>query len=173
MSNIRIDLEINHEPVVLEMVVDRVRQQHFKCDAYGQATMNRLVLSNANKVLCLFVDDALTNRQLKGLSDEFKRRQPRIAGLGHPIVALHYIEAGRGWPEDANSDVVSILNRLPDDQWTMMASKPPVVTHHPLINQPTGTIAFVPVSAGVYPLICTEAGQKEAGMVATLTVVAE
>ena len=37
----------------------------------------------------------------------------------------------------------------------------------------TGTIAFVPVSAGVYPLICTEAGQKEAGMVAALTVVAE
>jgi uncharacterized cupredoxin-like copper-binding protein len=37
----------------------------------------------------------------------------------------------------------------------------------------TGTMAFVPASAGVYPLICTEAGQKEAGMVAALTVVAQ
>ena len=37
----------------------------------------------------------------------------------------------------------------------------------------TAKIAFVPVSAGVYPVICTEAGQKEAGMVGVLTVVAK
>ena len=154
MSNIQINLELNHEPFAVEMLVDRIRQQHFKWDAYGQATANRLVLSGSTQVLCLSIDDSLTNRQLKSLGDEFKRRQPRIARLGAPIMAIHYIEAGRGWPHDANSDPVSILNCLPVEQWARMASKPPLITHHPLLNQPADTVVFqCPMSAGMPVMI--------------------
>lgn len=142
MSNIQINLEVNDAPFAAEMLVDRIRQQYFKGDAYGQTIANRLVLSSATQVLCLSIDDSLTNRQLKSLGDEFKRRQPRIARLGDPIMAIHYIEAGSGWPYDAYNEPVSILNCLPVEQWTMMASKPPLITHHPLINQPAGSVAF-------------------------------
>lgn len=142
MSNIQINLEVNNRPFAVEMLVDRIRQQYFKGDAYGQTIANRLVLSGATQVLCLSIDDSLTNRQLKSLGDEFKRRQPRIARLGNPVMAIHYIEAGRSWPDDEHNGPVSILNCLPAEEWTMMASKPPIITHHPLINQPADTIAF-------------------------------
>lgn len=154
MSNIQINLEVNNEPFAVEMVVNRIRQQHFKWDAYGQATANRLVLSGATQVLCLSIHDSVTNRQLKSLGDEFKRRQPRIARLGNPVMAIHYVEAGRGWPEDVNSDPVSILNCLPVEQWTRMASRPPIITHHPLLNQPADTVVFqCPMSAGMPVMI--------------------
>lgn len=150
MSNLRIHLEVNHEPVTVEMVAPIIRQQQLKADPYGQSAANRLLFSNTRQVACLFVNDWLSSRELKRLAGEFKWKQPRIVRLGDPLLAIHYLEAGRGWPEDATSDPVSILNCLPDEQWARMANKPPVVTHHPLLNQPTGTLAFqCPMSAGM------------------------
>ena len=105
-------------------------------------------------VACLYLDDNLTKRQMERFAEAYKRKVPSVVRLGHPIQAIHYIEAGQGWPLDQHGDPRSILNCHPDDAWAGMASRPPVVAQHPLLNQPADTLSFqCRMSAGMPAVI--------------------
>lgn len=142
MSTVRFNLLDGNQPVQIDMVDAKIKQQQLKSDAYGQTASNRLLLSNATMVACLWLDDTLSSRDMKRLVNEFSRKQPRAVTLGRPIVAIHLVRAGLSWPEDEHQGPTSIFNCLPDDQWHPMASKPPVVAGHPLLNQPAETVWF-------------------------------
>lgn len=142
VSTVRFNLLDGNQPVQIDMVYAKIQQQQWKRDAYGQTASNRLLLSNATMVACLWLEDTLTSRDMKRLVNEFSRKQPRAVTLGRPIVAIHLVRAGLSWPEDEHQGPTSIFNCLPDDQWHPMASKPPVVAGHPLLNQPAETVWF-------------------------------
>lgn len=142
MNTVHIKLHVNNAPVIIEMMSPRVQTQQFKWDAYGQTHSNRLILSNDTMLVCLYLDDALTKRQMERLAEAYKRKMPPAVRLGNPIKAIHYIEAGQGWPLDEHSEPRSILNCLPDEEWAGMANRPPVVAQHPLLNQPADIISF-------------------------------
>lgn len=142
MSTVRFNLLDGNQPVQIDMADPIIKQQQLKPDAYGQNASNRLLLSNDTMVVCLWLDDTLSSRDMKRLVNEFNRKQPRAVTLGRPIVAIHLIRAGLGWPEDEHQEPTSIFNCLPDAEWNPMASKPPVVAGHPLLNQPAATVWF-------------------------------
>lgn len=150
MRTLKIHLNVNNQPAIVEMVEPKVSRKHFPSDAYGQAPINRVLIANDTQVACVSVDGSLDWWVLRSVADKYRLRHPDALRLGGHILAIHYIKVGRGWPEDANSEPTSILNCLPVEQWTRMANKPPVVISHPLINQPAGTVAFqCPMSAGM------------------------
>lgn len=132
------------------MTAPEVCLQPLKPDAYGQTTINRVVLTTATQMACLWVDGALTPAQLRSFVRKLRRGKQRMVRLGEPILAIHYINAGDGWPCDSVSKPASIFNCLPDDKWPLLASKPQAVDGHPLLNQPPGTLMFqCKLSAGM------------------------
>lgn len=142
MNTIKLNLHDNNQPIAIEMASPSIERQQFEWDAYGQTASLRLIFSNQTQVACLYLDDGLSKLQMKRLVEQYKRKVPAIVRLGNPIKAIHYIEAGLGWPDDEQSEPRSILNCLPDEEWAGMASRPPVVAQHPLLNQPADTLAF-------------------------------
>ena len=149
MRTLQIHLTVNNQPTIIEMVEPKISRKQFPTDAYGQAPINRVLIANDTQVACVSVDPSLDWRSLRSVADQYRRKKPEALRLGGRIWAIHYIEAGQGWPNDRQSEPVSILNCLPDDQWPLLASKPGLTKHHPLLHQPPGTIAFQGlVSAG-------------------------
>ena len=153
MKTLRIHLNVNNQPVIIRMANPTVSRKQFRSDAYGQAPINRLLISNDTQVACVSVDPSLDWRALRSLADQFRGKRPSPLRLGRDILAIHYIKVGRGWPNDGQSEPTSILNCLPDDQWPLLASKPQLVDRHPLLHQPPGTIAFQGLMSAGMPVV--------------------
>lgn len=153
MKTLRIHLSVNNQPVIIRMTNPKVSRKQFPSDAYGQAPINRLLIANDTQVACVSVDTSLDWRWLRSLADLYRRKKPEALRLGGPILAIHYIKAGRGWPNDGQSEPTSIFNCLPDDQWPLLASKPLLGDRHPLLHQPPGTIAFQGLMSSGRPVV--------------------
>jgi hypothetical protein len=149
MNKIRLELNNHNQPVVIEMAAPKISRQRRKADAYGRTTSNRLLFSNGSQVACATVDGALDWRELRRLGDRYRSVCPPALRLGAPIHAIHYVQAGKCWPEDQESTPLSIVNCVPDEEWPLLENRPVAADAHALLAEQPDSLTFqCPMTAG-------------------------
>ena len=142
MSRISIHTKLNNVPATLEMVSPRFQQQRINPEPYGQPASNRIVLQNDEMVVRLYLHDRLNNREMNRMVKRMQGDEPEAIRLGDPVMAIQIIHPGAGWPDEHRYGPVSLLDCLPDQDWLLMQSQPPVRPTDKVLFGAAGTLQF-------------------------------
>ena len=148
MKSIKLNLRHGYKPVVITIEDYKIKELQYRWIPSTRSEGNRVQVATTDTVACLYLNDHLTNEQVKRFARGLRDANQPSVKLGHKVMAIQVIKLGLGWPEDLQHGPTSHFGCLPAREWMLMVSKPPVEADHLLLNQPDKTVWILAPHAG-------------------------